>query len=295
MARRKGNTNESRNMSMVLQAFQNAGLSPNQARILAAEVGRENAFQDRYLWGYHKDPGNGAVNLGIISWQGTRGRNLEKQLAAQGLIKNGVMEQSQRALDAQARFLVNEIKNDPTYAKTKKLFLSNPNVDYNTGVRVLGKDFIRWRIDDPKYAAKGAASRDGFYRKLGGVAPQDGGVVQTGASAPSVAPLIPASGAINAAANTVNDLMAQNAPQSDLMGKNVLAGSVGFAVPETPLQNKLYGEVAEQGLPPQKESIAAVAADTISKTYDQMFNQPLVKSSSPSIDALMQIFNALEV
>ena len=258
-------------------------------------MGRENAFQDRYLWGYHKDPGNGAVNLGIISWQGTRGRNLEKQLAAQGLIKNGVMEQSQRALDAQARFLVNEIKNDPAYTKTKKLFLSNPNVDYNTGVRVLGKDFIRWRIDDPKYAAKGAASRDGFYRKLGGVAPQDGGVVQTGASAPSVAPLIPASGAINAAANTVNDLMAQNAPQSDLMGKNVLAGSVGYAVPETPLQNKLYGEVAEQGLPPQKESIAAVAADTISKTYDQMFNQPLVKSSSPSIDALMQIFNALEV
>lgn len=284
MARRKGNSNEARNMGMVLQAFQNAGLSPNQARILAAEVGRENSFQDRYLWGYHKDPGNGAVNLGLISWQGMRGRNLEKHLAAQGLIKNGVMEQSQRALDAQARFLVHEIKTDPTYGKTKKLFLSNPDVDYNTGVRVLGKDFIRWRIDDPKYAAKGAATRDKFYQKLGGVAP-----------APSASPLIPASGAINAAANTVNDLMAQNAPQSDLMGKNVLAGSVGYAVPETPLQNELYGEVADKGLSPQKESIAAVASDTISKTYDQMFNQPLVKSSSPSIDALMQIFNALEV
>ena len=284
MARRKGNSNEARNMGMVLQAFLNAGLSPNQARILAAEVGRENSFQDRYLWGYHKDPGNGAVNLGLISWQGMRGRNLEKHLAAQGLIKNGVMEQSQRALDAQARFLVHEIKTDPTYAKTKKLFLSNPDVDYNTGVRVLGKDFIRWRIDDPKYAAKGAATRDKFYQKLGGVA-----------SAPSAAPLIPASEAINAAANTANDLMAQNAPQSDKMGKNVLAGSVGYAVPETPLQNELYGEVADKGLPPQKESIAAVASDTISKTYDQMFNQPLVKSSSPSIDALMQIFNALEV
>lgn len=283
MARRKGNSNEARNMGMVLQAFQNAGLSPNQARILAAEVGRENSFQDRYLWGYHKDPGNGAVNLGLISWQGMRGRNLEKHLAAQGLIKNGVMEQSQRALDAQARFLVHEIKTDPTYVKTKKLFLSNPDVDYNTGVRVLGKDFIRWRIDDPKYAAKGAATRDKFYQKLGGVA------------APSASPLIPASGAITAAANTVNDLMAQNASQSDLMGKNVLAGSVGYAVPETPLQNELYGEVADKGLSPQKESIAAVASDTISKTYDQMFNQPLVKSSSPSIDALMQIFNALEV
>lgn len=41
------------NMAMVLQALKNAGLNDNQARILGAEIGRENAFQDKYLWGYH--------------------------------------------------------------------------------------------------------------------------------------------------------------------------------------------------------------------------------------------------
>ena len=61
---------EQQNMAMVLQALKNAGLSDNQARILGAEIGRENAYKDQYLWGYHSDPKNGAVNIGIISWQG---------------------------------------------------------------------------------------------------------------------------------------------------------------------------------------------------------------------------------
>lgn len=280
--RKNSNPNKERNMAMLMESAQRVGLSPNQARALVAEIGRENSYQDRYLWGYHKDPGNGALNLGLISWQGKRGRNLEKVLQEQGLIKNGVMEQSQRALDAQMRFLVNEIRTDPTYSKTKKLFLENPNVDYATANRVLGKDFIRWRYDDPKYAM-GHKTRDIYWEQLGGVTPKEGGLVK---AAPDVAQQ----------ANVQASLMpTQSGQQTDLLGKPILAGSVGFAVPETPTQTRLYNEVAEQGLSPQKEPAAVVAADTISKIYDQVFNQPLVKSSSPHIDALMQIFNNLEV
>lgn len=158
------------NMSMVLQALKNAGLSDNQARILAAEIGRENAFQDKYLWGYHSDPKNGALNIGIISWQGSRGKGVEQALRNAGLIQNGKIVKGQASLDVMATYLVNEIRTNPAYAKTKKQFLDNPNVDYNTGTKVLGTNFIRWRYNDPKYAS-GHRNRDKFYAQLGGVVP----------------------------------------------------------------------------------------------------------------------------
>ena len=161
------------NMQMVLQALKNAGLSDNQARILGAEIGRENGFQSRYLWGYHSDPANKDKNIGLISWQGSRAAALEKRLAQAGLLKNGKMEQSQEALNVQAKFLVDEIKNNSTYAETRKKFLENPNVDYATGTSVLGRNFIRWAYDNPKYAS-GHKARDKYYQQLEGVVAQGG-------------------------------------------------------------------------------------------------------------------------
>ena len=161
------------NMQMVLQALKNAGLSDNQARILGAEIGRENGFQSRYLWGYHSDPANKEKNIGLISWQGSRAAALEKRLAQAGLLKNGKMEQSQEALNVQAKFLVDEIKNNSTYAETRKKFLENPNVDYATGTSVLGRNFIRWAYDNPKYAS-GHKARDKYYQQLEGVVAQGG-------------------------------------------------------------------------------------------------------------------------
>lgn len=160
-------------MQMVLQALKNAGLNDNQARILGAEIGRENGFQSRYLWGYHSDPANKAKNIGLISWQGARATALEKRLSQAGLLKNGKMVQSQEALDVQAKFLVDEIKSNSAYAETRKKFLENPNVDYATGNRVLGRNFIRWAYDNPKYAS-GHKSRDKYYQQLGGVVAQGG-------------------------------------------------------------------------------------------------------------------------
>ena len=161
------------NMQMVLQALKNAGLSDNQARILGAEIGRENGFQSRYLWGYHSDPANKAKNIGLISWQGSRAAALEKRLSQAGLLKNGKMVQSQEALNVQAKFLVDEIRNNSAYAETRKKFLENPNIDYATGNRVLGRNFIRWAYDNPKYAS-GHKARDKYYQQLGGVVAQGG-------------------------------------------------------------------------------------------------------------------------
>jgi len=176
------------NMAMVLQALKNAGLSDNQARILGAEIGRENSFQDKYLWGYHTDDKNKAVNVGIISWQGARGKGVERALKEAGLIQNGKIAKGQASLDVMAKYLVNEIRTNPAYAQTKKQFLDNPNVDYTTGARVLGRNFIRWRYDDQNYA-QGHKNRDNFYRQLGGVTPAGGSATDGTMTTPQADPM----------------------------------------------------------------------------------------------------------
>ena len=145
------NTQE-KNQMMVYESFRNAGLSDSQARAMTAEVGRENSYQDKYLFGGHSDPANNEYNLGMFSWQKERGKKLYKYLDSKGLIRNGKIIQSQEALNEQAKFAVSEINNDKSYRRTKKEFLNNPNVSYQKASEVLGRNYIRWRYDDPKYS-----------------------------------------------------------------------------------------------------------------------------------------------
>ena len=151
----------------VLQGFKNAGLSLNQARILAAEVGRENSFDPNVIFGVHSDPENKKTNVGMLSWQNGREVPLLNSLKSNGLIENGKIKQGQKAIDLMARYAVHEIRTKPEYAETKKQFLDNPNVPYKDAVKVLGRNFIRWRFDDPEYAS-GHTNRDEFYSQLGG-------------------------------------------------------------------------------------------------------------------------------
>lgn len=178
------------NMAMVLQALKNAGLNDNQARILGAEIGRENSFQDKYLWGYHPDAANGKKNIGIISWQKERATAVENRLRQAGLIQNGKIVKGQQSLDVMAKYLVDEIRTDPKYAATRRQFLDNPNVDYTTGTRVLGRNFIRWAYDNPKYKS-GHTNRDKFYRQLGGVTPAGGSATDGTTSAQNTTPTEP--------------------------------------------------------------------------------------------------------
>ncbi|WP_010197069.1 hypothetical protein [Psychrobacter sp. PAMC 21119] len=137
---------------MVYDSFRNAGLSDAQSRAMTAEVGRENGYQDKYLFGGHSDPANNEYNLGMFSWQKDRGKKLYKHLNGKGLIKNGKIIESQEALNEQAKFAVNEMQTTKDYSRTKREFLENPNVSYGKATEVLGRNYIRWRHDDPKYA-----------------------------------------------------------------------------------------------------------------------------------------------
>ncbi|MGR2920790.1 hypothetical protein [Acinetobacter sp. 1125_18A] len=155
----------------VYQAYLNAGLSPNQARIITAEVGREGSFSPKNLFGVHIDPKNGAANLGMLSWQGNRGQALYQDLKSKGLIKGNGILPTQEALNSMAHFSVNEMRSNKAYSKTAQTFLNNPDIDYQTGAAVLGRNYIRWRYDDPEYKS-GHMNRDKFYQALGGVVGQ---------------------------------------------------------------------------------------------------------------------------
>lgn len=184
-------------MKMVYQAGLNNGLSPNQARAFTAEVGRENDFNPSFIFGEHRD--SNRDNVGIISWNQGRRSNLYSYLQKRGIsTKNGI-ERSQRSLDAQMGFAIHEMKTNPDYKATKRIFLDNPNVDYRTAEKVLGKNFIRW-----DYAGNSLGSnvkvhhnkRDKYYAQLGGVVKDGGYKSQPTFQAPSFRPAAELKGAM---------------------------------------------------------------------------------------------------
>lgn len=163
-----------RNMLKVYQAFMNTGvLTDKQARYLTAEVGRENDFKNSGLYGSHTDRNNGQKNTGMISWQKSRAVNLEKYLGSQGLMgSSGNIKQTQEALDAQARFLVNEIFNNKSYAKSKNAL--SKNAGYSELSKTVGKNTIGWDYDGNKINAQPHhQKRDGYYNKLNSVLGDD--------------------------------------------------------------------------------------------------------------------------
>lgn len=154
-------------MQQVLSAFKNAGLSENQAKIITSEVGRESSFLPENLFGSHTDDKNSKTNVGMLSWQNGRELPLLRSLSKMGLMVDGKIKQTQDSLNLMARYAVNEMRTKPEYKQTKQTFLDNPDVDYKSASEVLGKNYIKWRYDDPQYAS-GHKNRDQFYSQLGG-------------------------------------------------------------------------------------------------------------------------------
>ena len=131
----------------VMKAFMKAGLSENQARIMTAEVGRENSFDPSVVFGVHTDDKNNKTNVGLLSWQNGREAPLLARLKSKGLYENGQIKPGQATLDEMAKYAVHEINTKPEYAATKKTFLSNPDVDYNTATGIVtGKQIGRAHV-----------------------------------------------------------------------------------------------------------------------------------------------------
>ncbi|WP_407475929.1 tape measure protein [Acinetobacter baumannii] len=165
-----GNNEQVRNMLRVYQAFRNAGLGDKQARVMTAQVGRENDFRNEAMFGSHKDENNGYTNTGFISWQKTRSTKLMQSLQGQGVLdKNGKIQQTQDALDAQAKFLLQEVMTNKSYSKTKSALL-NDDLDYRSLEKIVGKNFIGWDYEGKKLgkakASQHLAKQDSYYNQL---------------------------------------------------------------------------------------------------------------------------------
>ena len=111
---------------MVYEAWKSAGLNEQQAKIMTAEVGRENDYNPNYLFGYHEDHNNGKTNVGMLSWQGDRATEAKQRLRSAGLLKGIKITQSQESLNLMAQYAVYEMLNKSRFAKTKNEFLANP-------------------------------------------------------------------------------------------------------------------------------------------------------------------------
>lgn len=128
----------------VFNAVKKAGFNKNWAAGLTATIGRENDYQDKYLFGKHQDKAGG-INMGMISWQGERRKRLADFMSKRGLLdSNGNIIRGQAALDAQAAFMKQEIDTDPRFAKVKEYMKNNPNASKEDIARVLGKQYVKW-------------------------------------------------------------------------------------------------------------------------------------------------------
>ncbi|MEQ1066290.1 tape measure protein [Acinetobacter sp. XH1741] len=165
-----GNSEQTRNMLRVYQAFRNAGVGDKQARVLTAQVGRENDFRSESMFGSHKDANNGYTNTGFISWQKGRSTKLMQALQGQGVLdKKGQIQQTQDALDAQAKFLLQEVMTNKNYSKSKSALL-NDDLDYRSLEKIIGKNFIGWDYEGKKLgkdkASKHLAKQDSYFNQL---------------------------------------------------------------------------------------------------------------------------------
>jgi hypothetical protein len=96
--------------------------------------------------------------MGMISWQGTRGKALKERMEAKGLMKDGKMVRSQEAIDEQAKFSVEEMRGG---GYNMSEFLADENISYQKGSALAGRNYVKWRYDDPKYSAHHLREKQG--------------------------------------------------------------------------------------------------------------------------------------
>lgn len=159
----KGSQQE-QNTARIYNAFLNAGFTPRQARIMTAEVGRENSMRVEGMYGLHNDPHKKElVNGGIISFNDSRKRALDQFMANKGLLKSGNASrgtgsyvEGQASLNAMASFIMSELKSGRNKGWSAAwTALQNDKLTDAEIHKVVGKRYILWRYDDPTYQASG--------------------------------------------------------------------------------------------------------------------------------------------
>lgn len=166
----------------VYKAFLNAGFSKNQAMALTAEVGRENDYVSKFVFGGHTDAardknGNPISNLGFISWnRGRRTKLIERAKAAGVLTGPNQIAENQAGLDVMAKYVMEEMQGD--YRKSMSSFLANKNIDPEAAAAEVGRKYIGWaygqsvlrggaKFDWKKHDAKRRGHLNALIKQIG--------------------------------------------------------------------------------------------------------------------------------
>lgn len=135
------------NQVAIFRAFLEAGFGSGGAAALTAEVGRENDYNPNILFGNHKDPAYGH-NIGMISWQGDRQKELKRRAKAAGLViseRPFRMQQSYASLLLMANYIMYEMKTTHS-SSGGAAFLAKPNITFEQAAPLLGGQgsYIGW-------------------------------------------------------------------------------------------------------------------------------------------------------
>lgn len=162
---------QQQNTARIYNAFLNAGFTPRQARIMTAEVGRENSMRDEGMYGLHNDPHKKQLkNGGIISFNDSRKRALDSFMASKGLLQSGNAHNGtgsyvhgQASLNAMASFIMSELKSGQNKGWSAAwVALQNDKISDAEIHKVVGKQYILWRYDDPIYQSSGLKNINHF-------------------------------------------------------------------------------------------------------------------------------------
>jgi hypothetical protein len=125
----------------------NLGWSDNARLALLSNLGRENSWDANTIFAGHKDPANSADNLGIISWQKDRRKDLVRYMNENG----GTFEPNEQNLRLMMRFADNEMQNssDPRVTEWRDLNkrLKSPDVTPDEAYQALQR-YIQYQ---PQY------------------------------------------------------------------------------------------------------------------------------------------------
>ena len=137
------------------------------------------------------------------------------------------------------------------------------------------------------------------------IAKRAGGKVPAGSTTPTTPTQSAPTQSIMAGGKPQMQPVGQQTPQSNnLFGTdnlfggspmNVLSGAVGLAVPETPKENQLFGDIAGMNLGGGLEQIYAEAARAVGAASDSISSQPMIQSNNPLRAELSTIFDRLEI
>ncbi len=130
------------------------GWSQPARQSFLGDMGRENNWNRKTIFGGHRDPKNNAQNLGIISWQGDRRTKLLKHMEERGVAGRD----DDDALREMARFMDREMQESPEW-KSVHQGMRDPNLKTSDTSKLLQR-YIKYvphqpfNSPDPEYVTK---------------------------------------------------------------------------------------------------------------------------------------------